>query len=93
MSINKTSPLEVNAHAVFVRNMMHRNYLLLVIKTFSTHNRGRSRAAATSKMECFVIILNGWKQVNIITKHFILDVAASLDLPLHNEYATYFLII
>ena len=35
-----------------------------------------SRVAATSKMECFVIIVNG------ITKHSILDVAAALDPPL-----------
>ena len=34
-------------------------------------SRGGSRAAATSKMECFVILVNGW-----------LDVAATLDPPL-----------
>ena len=45
-------------------------------------NRGGSRAAATSKMECFVIIGNGWKPLTIITKHSILDVAAVLDPPL-----------
>ena len=44
--------------------------------------RGGSRAAAISKMECFVIIVNGWKPLTIITKHFILDVAAALDAPL-----------
>ena len=44
--------------------------------------RGGSRAAATSKMECFVIIVNSWKPLTIITKHFILDVAAVLDPPL-----------
>ena len=56
--------------------------------------RGGSKAAATSKMECFVIIVNGWKMecfviiVNgwkplaIIKKHSILDVAAALDPPL-----------
>ena len=44
--------------------------------------RGGSRAAATSKMECFVIIVNGWKPLTIITKHFILDVATALDPPL-----------
>ena len=38
--------------------------------------RGGSRAAATSKMERFVIIVNGF------TKRFILDVAAVLDPPL-----------
>ena len=44
--------------------------------------RGGSRAAATSKMECFVTIVNGWKSLTIITKHSILDVAAALDSPL-----------
>ena len=33
-------------------------------------------------MGCFVIIVNGWKPLTIITKRFILDVAAVLDLPL-----------
>ena len=47
------------------------------------HIGGGSRAAATSKIECFVIIVNGWKPLTIITKHFILDVAAALDPPLH----------
>ena len=41
--------------------------------------RDGSRAAATSKMERFVIIVNGWKPLTIITKHSILDVAAALD--------------
>ena len=44
--------------------------------------RGGSRAAATSKMECFVIIVNGWKPLTIITKHSILDDATALDPPL-----------
>ena len=29
-------------------------------------------------MECFVIIVNGWKPLTIIIKHTILDVAAAL---------------
>ena len=37
---------------------------------------------ATSKMECFVIIVNGWKPLTIITKRSVLDVAAVLDPPL-----------
>ena len=45
-------------------------------------NRGESRAAATSKMERFVIIVNGWKPLTIITKRSILDVAGALDPPL-----------
>ena len=44
--------------------------------------RGGYRAAATSKVELFVIIVNGWKPLTIITKSSILDVAAVLDLPL-----------
>ena len=43
--------------------------------------RGGSRSAATSKMECFVIIVNGWKPLTIIEKRSILDVAAVLDPP------------
>ena len=45
-------------------------------------SRSGSRAAATSKMECFVIIVKGLQPLTIITKRSILDVAAALDLPL-----------
>ena len=44
--------------------------------------RGGSRTDATSKMELFVIIVNGWKPLTIITKSSILDVAVALDPPL-----------
>ena len=37
-------------------------------------------------MECFVIIVNGWKPLTIITKRFILDVAAVLDPPLIGSF-------
>ena len=43
--------------------------------SFSIPFRGGSRAAAASKVECFVVIVNG-------SKHSILDVAAALDPPL-----------
>ena len=33
-------------------------------------------------MECFVIIINDWKPLTIVTKHSILDVVAALDPPL-----------
>ena len=36
----------------------------------------------SSKMERFVIIINGWKSLTILTKCFILDVATTLDLSL-----------
>ena len=41
--------------------------------------RGGSGAAAISKMEHFVIIVNGFQPLTIITKYSILDVAAALD--------------
>ena len=44
--------------------------------------RGEPRTAATSKMEGFVIIVNSWKPLTVITKHSIWDVAAVLDPPL-----------
>ena len=48
--------------------------------------KGGSRTAATSKMEHFVIIVNGWKPLIIITKRSILDVTAALDSPLIMSY-------
>ena len=44
---------------------------------------GGSRAAPTSKMKCFVIIVNGFQPLTIIAKHSILDVAAAIDPPLY----------
>ena len=44
--------------------------------------RDESRAAATSKMERFVIIVNGFQPLAIITKHSFLDVTADLHAPL-----------
>ena len=43
---------------------------------------GGSRAAATSKMERFVTVVNGFQPLTIMTERSILDVAAALDLPL-----------
>ena len=45
-------------------------------------SRDGSRAALISKMERFVIVVNGCKPLTIITKRSILDVAAGLDPPL-----------
>ena len=44
--------------------------------------RDGSKTAATSKVELFVVIVNGWKPLTIITKNSTLDVAAVLDPPL-----------
>ena len=54
------------------------------IKYFLHYNsiRGGSRTTATSKVELFVIIVNGWKPLIIIPKSSTLDVAAVLNPPL-----------
>ena len=44
--------------------------------------RGGSKDVATSKVECFVIIVNGFQPLTIISKRSILNVEAVLDLPL-----------
>ena len=44
--------------------------------------RDGSRTAAASKMELFVIIVNGFQPLSIITKCSILDVTSDLDPPL-----------
>ena len=55
---------------------------LHVLFLHTRETRGESRAAATFKMKHFVIIVNGYKPLTIITKSSILDVAAVLDPPL-----------
>ena len=40
-------------------------------------SKGGSRAAATSKMECFVIIVNGFQSLTIIAKHSIFGCCSS----------------
>ena len=45
-------------------------------------SRDGSKTAATSKMERFVIIINGLQPLTIITKHSILNVPAVVDPPL-----------
>ena len=61
--------------------------------TNTAQNRGGSRTTATFKMERFVIIVNGFQPVTIITKNSTLDVTAVLDPPLQNaEISTNFLV-
>ena len=53
-----------------------------IIHTYYIILRAASRAAAASKMERSVIIINGFQPLTIITKRFILDVTLALDPPL-----------
>ena len=56
---------------------------------------GGSRTAATSKVELFVIIVNGCKPLTIITKCSTLDIAAALDPPSYFKvvYSFYLMVI
>ena len=56
------------------------------ISLFTKNIESRSRTAATSKMEHYVITVNGWKLLTIITISYILDVAAVLDPPLNLNF-------
>ena len=66
---------------MYTHAMQHLTNIYSIIHEDCCKNifRGGSRAAATSKMECLVIIVKGFRTLTIITKHSILDVAAVLD--------------
>ena len=70
--------------------MTHRDQLQMAGEKIQNRKRvwkfrGGSRVATTSNMECFVIIVNGFQPLTIITKCSILDVAAALDPPLKQK--------
>ena len=56
--------------------------------------RDGSRTAAESKMECFVIIVNSFQPVTIITKDSILDVVLKLEsVQINKSIAPKFIIV
>ena len=70
------------------RYLLPTNVFLVLVYTSSLKrsSRGGSRTATTSKMEHFVIIVNGWKLLTPTTKSAIMDVATVLDPPLSRSY-------
>ena len=76
---NYTKGIERDSHEA-----MHDQVIFVVVVsslqtlTFSV-TRGGSRTASTSKMERFVMIVNGFQPLTIITKCSILDFTAVLD--------------
>ena len=68
-------PMKISS-AILIFHFLRSSRLLLSLR------RGGSRIAATSKMERFVIIVNDFQPLTIITKRSILDVVAVLDPPL-----------
>ena len=55
---------------------------LTYLQLLKSSTRGGSRAAATSKMERFLIIVNDFQPLTIIKKRSILEDEAALDPPL-----------
>ena len=55
--------------------------VIFLSRNLFNESRGGSRTAARSKMERFVMIVNDWKPLTIITSCSILDVATALDPP------------
>ena len=75
--------LHVKQYKTVVEELLSsENVAILPTFCWSMICRGGSRTTATSKMECFVIIVNGFQPLTVITKRSILDVAAVLDQPL-----------
>ena len=81
------------------RSSVQETFILWKQKTFfrilnnvmwkiTTLTRGGSRTTATSKMELFVIIVNSFQPLTIITKCSVLDVASVLDPPLLTAWLT-----
>ena len=88
--------LQHNAYCEILKNIYFEKHLrttasdysftLVIIYLFLAVSRDGSRTAATSKMELFVIIV---KQLTVITKSSILDIAAVLDPPLVSLHYIY----
>ena len=77
--------VKAKAFLFFIKSIIY--FTNLQSTAFKHQHKGGSRSAATSKMERFVIIVNGWKPLTIITNRSILDVAAVLDPP--DQQASY----
>ena len=75
---------------VFLTVNILRKLRIPVINSSQWNIRGGSRAAATSKMERFVVMVNGWKALTITKKRSTLDVAAALDPPLNMSLVSIF---
>ena len=65
------------------KNLPLTSFTIWIIERETLFHRGGSRTAATSKMKHFVIMVNGFQPLTIITKISILEVAAVLDPPLN----------
>ena len=82
-------PKEVVSESSSAQNMPEYGFLLTIFSCRRTElkitHRGGSRTAATSKVELFVIIVNGFQPLTIIRKGSTLDFAAALDPPLIQE--------
>ena len=62
------------------------NFKELYIFRFKSSRGGSRSSAATSKMERFVIIVNGFQLLTIVTKRSIFSIASALDQPLYGMH-------
>ena len=76
--LKSTSPLLKNT---FKFSLLRKRLSTLKYELDLGECRGESRTAAISKMELFVIIVNGWKPLTIIKKCSILDIIAVINPP------------
>ena len=77
--------IKPNLNVILGNFCSFQNFKELYIFRFKSSRSG-SRAAATSKMERFAIIVNGFQPLTIITKRSIFNVAAALDWPLYGMH-------
>ena len=70
-----------------IKDQIYKRYLYIckgflahaIVSTVKVIFRGGSKTVATSKIEHFVIIVNGFRPLTIITKSSLLDVAEVLE--------------
>ena len=93
-SCNWYSPDKTTFEGSNIENITSQNLYIYfkilprVLTEYYITARGRSGTAATSKMERFLIIVNGWKPLTIITKRSIFHVEAVLDPSLTAKYCS-----
>ena len=85
-SFNTYRKLILKSTSLFFKNTFKssrfRKRLNSIKYEFLYNRKGGSRTVATSKMELFMVIVDSWKPLTIITKCSILDIAAVLNRPL-----------
>ena len=89
----------IHVYHIFISVYLTNCQKYCINDNYGINNQRRIQTATASKMDLFVIIVNGFQPLTIITKCSILDIAAVLDPPLiivamrHREIFSMFLIV